>query len=79
MQSIPAWVPIETARVLDPREFLPYEGEVASDAEAIAETLGVFIAVYQSLRPIETIAVHLCQTYRTAILDAHDVKLLRVA
>lgn len=65
--------------MLDPREFRPYEGRVASDAEALAETLGVFIAVYQSLRPLEMIAVHLCQTYRTAILDPDDVKLLRVA
>ncbi|MDP9149779.1 MAG: hypothetical protein M3O36_07575 [Myxococcota bacterium] len=79
MLSVPPWVPIETAKVLDPREFLPYEGNVASDAEALAEKLGVFIAVYQCLRPIGTTAVHLCQTYHTALLDADDVKLLRVA
>jgi len=53
-------------------------GYVASDADALAEKLGVFIAVYRSLRPIETIAVHLCQKYGTAILDGDDVKLLRV-
>jgi hypothetical protein len=60
--------------LLDVDEFVPYVGDVALEAEALARELGVFVAPYRS-EPVRTSEhLQLCQTFAPALLCAEELE-----
>ncbi len=75
----PSWIPDDVVSQLDPREFVPYVGEAATEADALADRLRVFIATYASRRPTGGLFRHLCRTFAAAPLATSAVDALRAA
>ncbi len=77
----PPWVPADVAARLSADEFVPYNGEVALAAEALAHDLGVFIALYRAQPRARIARDHqLCQfCMATPSLCPATVRQLRAA
>lgn len=79
MTTYPPWVPGELAVLLDADEVVPYDGDVALQAEALARALGVFIAPYRSDPARVPEHLQLCQTFAPASLGSEEIQQLVAA